>query len=45
MENVIGYMVDYLEGNWEYEVGDGKYEVVWIVDKDNVANYEGFAGH
>lgn len=45
MENVIGYMVDYLDGNWEYEVGEGKYEVVWIVDKDNVANYEGFAGH
>lgn len=45
MENVIGYMLDYLAGNWEYNVGDGKYEVVWIVDKDNVANYEGFTGH
>lgn len=45
MENVIGYMLDYLNGNWEYNVGDGKYEVVWIVDKDNVANYEGFSGH
>lgn len=45
MENVIGYMLDYLAGNWEYNVGDGKYEVVWIVDKDNVANYEGFSGH
>lgn len=45
MTNVIGYMEDYLNGDWEYEVGEGKYEVVWIVDKDNVANYEGFAGH
>lgn len=45
MENVIGYMLDYLAGDWEYSVGDGKYEVVWIVDKDNVANYEGFTGH
>lgn len=24
MENVIGYMLDYLAGNWEYNVGDGK---------------------
>lgn len=45
MTNVIDYMLDYLEGDWEYKVGDGKYEVVWIVDKDNVADYEGFAGH
>lgn len=45
MENVIGYMLDYLAGDWQYNVGDGKYEVVWIVDKDNVANYEGFSGH
>lgn len=45
MENVIGYMEDYLAGNWEYEQGAGKYEPVWIVNKDNVANYEGFAGH
>lgn len=45
MENVIGYMLDYLAGDWEYNVGDGKYEEVWIVDKENVANYEGFTGH
>jgi hypothetical protein len=43
--NVIFYMVDYLDGNWSYSVGDGKYEPVWIVDKNNVANYTGFAGH
>ena len=45
MTNVIGYMEDYLNGNWEYEVGAGKYEVVWIVDKNNVSEYEGFTGH
>jgi len=45
MTNVIDYMLDYLAGNWEYEVGEGKYEVVWIVDKDNVSEYEGFTGH
>ncbi len=45
MTNVIDYMLDYLDGDWEYKVGDGKYEVVWIVDKDNVSQYEGFTGH
>ena len=45
MSNVIGYMVDYLDGNWPYKVGDGKYEPVWIVDAGNVSQYEGFAGH
>lgn len=45
MENVIGYMLDYLEGDWNYEIGDGKYEDVWIVDESNVSEYEGFTGH
>lgn len=45
MSNVIGYMIDYLDGNWEYAVGSGKYEPVWIVDKSNVDQYEGFTGH
>lgn len=45
MTNVIGYMEDYLAGKWDYEVGAGKYEVVWIVDKNNVSKYEGFTGH
>ncbi len=45
MTNVIGYMEDYLAGDWNYKVGDGKYEVVWIVDKNNVSQYEGFTGH
>jgi hypothetical protein len=45
MTNVIDYMLDYLNGDWNYKVGEGKYEPVWIVDKGNVSNYEGFAGH
>ncbi len=45
MMNVVGYMVDYLDGNWTYEVGSGKYEPVWIVVKNNVSQYEGFTGH
>lgn len=45
MSNVIDYMVDYLDGNWSYEIGSGKYEPVWIVDKNNVDQYEGFTGH
>lgn len=45
MTNVIGYMEDYLAGNWSYAVGEGKYEVVWIVDASNVNEYEGFTGH
>ncbi len=44
-ENVIGYMEDYLAGNWKYKIGEGKYEDVWIVDKNNVSKYEGFKGH
>jgi len=43
--SVIEYMEDYLEGNWNYEIGEGKYEPVWIVDKNNVSEYKGFAGH
>ncbi|MDA3846257.1 MAG: substrate-binding domain-containing protein [Vallitaleaceae bacterium] len=45
MTNVIDYMLDYLSDDWSYEIGDGKYETVWIVDKSNVADYEGFSGH
>lgn len=44
-DSVIGYMLDYLSGNWKYKIGEGKYEPVWIVDKGNVAKYEGFTGH
>ena len=43
--DVIDYMLDYLAGDWSYAVGDGKYEPVWIVNKANVSQYEGFTGH
>ena len=45
MENVIGYMLDFLDGKWNYSIGEGKYEPVWIVDSGNVSQYEGFTGH
>lgn len=45
MIDVIGYMEDYLNGDWTYAPGSEKYEPVWIVDKDNVSQYEGFEGH
>lgn len=46
INNVITKMVDYLDkNNWTYQVGEGKYEPVWIVDKNNVADNEGFTGH
>ncbi len=45
MTNVIGYMEDYLSGDWAYEIGDGNYEPTWIVDANNVSEYEGFTGH
>ena len=46
MQNVIGYMLDYLDGNnWPYKVGEGKYEPVWIVDASNVSQFQGFTGH
>ena len=45
MQNVIDYMLDYLDGNWNYQIGEGKYEPVWIVDANNVSQYEGFTGH
>ncbi|MDO4466401.1 MAG: substrate-binding domain-containing protein [Bacillota bacterium] len=45
MINAINYMVDYLGGNWEFKQGDGTYSDTWVVDKDNVSQYEGFAGH
>ncbi|MCI5753046.1 MAG: substrate-binding domain-containing protein [Clostridiales bacterium] len=44
-KDAINLMLDYLAGNWDYEVGAGKYIDVWIVDKTNVDQYEGFTGH
>jgi len=46
MINAINYMLQYLDGtNWTYAKGDGTYSPTWIVDANNVANYEGFLGH
>mgnify|MGYP003376462747 CR=1 FL=1 len=45
MVNAINYMIDYLEGNWEFEQGEGTYSDTWVVDANNVSEYEGFAGH
>ena len=41
----MNFMVDYLDGNWSYQTGDGEYSETWIVDVNNVSQYEGFAGH
>ena len=45
MQDVIETGLKYLEGDWNYEVGSGEYQPVWIVDADNVAQFEGFQGH
>jgi ABC-type sugar transport system, periplasmic component len=45
MTTAIDYMLQYLSGDWNYEVGAGEYEPVWIVNRDNVGDYEGFTGH
>lgn len=45
MTSAIDYMLQYLAGDWTYEVGAGEYEPVWIVNRDNVDQYEGFTGH
>lgn len=46
MQDIIAKGLDYLEGkNWNYAVGSGEYQPTWIVDRNNVSNYEGFQGH
>ena len=45
MQTVIDMGVDYVNGNWDYEVGSGSYEPVFIVDRTNAAEVEGFQGH
>lgn len=45
MTSAIDYMLQYLAGDWSYDVGAGEYEPVWIVDRGNVSEYEGFTGH
>ncbi|MCC8162315.1 MAG: hypothetical protein LIO86_03885 [Lachnospiraceae bacterium] len=43
--DAIDEMINYLEGDWEYEMGDAYYVQVWIVDRNNADQYEGFTGH
>ena len=45
MQTVIGMGVDYVNGNWDYEVGSGSYEPVFIVDRTTAGATEGFTGH
>ena len=45
MQTVIGMGVDFVEGNWNYEAGSGSYEPVFIVDRTNAGEVEGFQGH
>jgi len=45
MQSVISMGVDYVNGNWSYEVGSGSYEPVFIVDRTTAATVEGFTGH
>lgn len=45
MQTVIGMGVDYVNGNWDYEVGSGSYEPVFIVDRTTAGEVEGFTGH
>ena len=45
MQTVIDMGVDFVEGNWDHEVGSGAYEPVFIVDGSNAGEVEGFQGH
>ena len=45
MQSVIEKGVNYVSGNWDYEVGSGEYEPVFIVDSSNADVIEGFTGH
>lgn len=44
INSAIQYMVDYLDGNWEFQNGDTAYEDTFIVDSSNASEYEGFLG-
>jgi hypothetical protein len=45
MQSAIQFGVDYVNGNWDFETGSGSYEPVFIVDRTNAAEVEGFQGH
>ncbi|MBR4473810.1 MAG: substrate-binding domain-containing protein [Oscillospiraceae bacterium] len=45
MQTAIELGVKLADGDWDYEVGSGEYAPVFIVDKTNAAEIEGFLGH
>jgi ABC-type sugar transport system substrate-binding protein len=45
MQTAIELGVDLANGDWDYEVGSGSYEPVFIVDASNAAEVQGFQGH
>ena len=45
MKDVIDKGLDYCNGNWNYNTGDGYYTPVFMVDKTLAATTEGFTGH
>lgn len=45
MKDVINRMLDYLNGDWDQEMGSQEYVDVFLVDRSNADQYEGFTGH
>ena len=45
MQDIIETGLKYLAGDWAYAQGDGEYQPTWIVDPNNVNDFEGFQGH
>jgi hypothetical protein len=45
MIQAINYAVDYANGNWTYPLGAEEKQPVWIVDRTNATQYQGFMGH
>ena len=43
-QTAIRKLLDYLDGTWDYVLGAEDYEPVFIVDSENVKEYEGFIG-
>ncbi len=45
MKTVCDYAVSYLDGNWNFKLGEEAMEPVFIVDASNAADVQGFTGH
>ncbi len=45
MIQAINYAVEYYNGNWSYPLGAEEKQPVWIVDRTNATQYQGFMGH